>query len=386
MMDKLRRLALFNQGLGQPHAFGEGLVGTRCAIEHLGYVQLDTISVIERAHHHVLWNRVPDYQPTHLNQLVKEQHIFEYWFHAASYLPMRDYRYVLAQMASIRKGENRYFRNADPHLMNEILAQVKAEGEIRLRNIDTGKKVAQGGWWNRGPGRRALELLFMQGDLMISARNGMEKVYDLRENCLPSGIDLTLPSLNEYAQYLFNTTLRAHGVFTWKQLLHLKVGQPLRAAMQTVVLEQLDAGVITLLDNIGGQKIYADTACLEQPPAIALAVKILSPFDNLVIHRDRLSSLFAFEYRIECYVPAEKRVFGYFCLPILYGNQMVARIDCKAHRAEQRLEVLSLHLEDSFLDRDAFFPQLILEIQRFAAFNQCSIDEAQLLDTINALV
>lgn len=385
MTDKLRGLALFNQGLGKPHAFGEGVAGTRCAIEHLGYVQLDTISVVERAHHHVLWNRVPEYQPAHLNQLVKEQHIFEYWYHAASYLPMRDYRYVLAQMASIRNGENRYFRNADPHLMNEILAQVKAEGEIRLRNIDTGKKAAQGGWWNRGPGRRALELLFMQGDLMISARNGMEKVYDLRENCLPCDIDLTLPSLSEYALYLFNTTLRAHGVFTWKQLLHLKVGQPLRDAMQKVVLEQLDAGVITVLAHCGGQKIYVDSTSLEQPPTIELDVKILSPFDNLVIHRDRLSSLFAFEYRIECYVPAAKRVFGYFCLPILYGDQMVARIDCKAHRAEQRLEVLSLHLEDDFLDRDGFFPRLMLEIQRFAAFNHCSIDDEHLLDTIKAL-
>jgi uncharacterized protein YcaQ len=107
MTSQWRLLALARQGLASQPRFGAALPGTRCAIEHLGYVQIDTLSVVERAHHHVLWSRVPGYDPRHLNQLIGERHIFEYWFHAASYLPMSDYRYALPRMMSIRKGEKR---------------------------------------------------------------------------------------------------------------------------------------------------------------------------------------------------------------------------------------------------------------------------------------
>lgn len=377
MMSSLRRLALSKQGLQAPRQFGEGLAGTRHAIEHLGYVQIDTISVIERAHHHVLWSRVPGYDRGDLNALISAKHIFEYWFHAASYLPMRDYRYALPQMESVRSGENRYYSHGDKRLMGEILARVKGEGAMRQRDIDKGEK-SDGNWWNFGPGRRAIETLFMQGDLMICERNSMEKVYDLAERCLPSDIDRRRPSVSEYAAYLFDTTLRAHGVFTWKQLLHLKVGKPLRDAMRELRDHRIEAGDVKALDA-DGATVYVDVGALEQASAVDPAVKVLSPFDNLVIHRERLSSLFKFDYRIECYVAAPKRQFGYFCLPVLHGDRLVARIDCKAHRAEQRLEVLSLHLEDSALDEDQFFPALGQELQRFADFNKCPILDAPVI-------
>lgn len=396
MIESLRRLALSHQGLISPASFGTGLSGTRYAIEHLGYVQIDTISVVERAHHHILWSRVPDYQQSHLNQLVKQQHIFEYWFHAASYLPMQDYRYALPHMTSIRNGEHRYFNRGDQAFMNEILARAKAEGSIRLRNIEQGNKQNSGGWWNSSLARRSIEQLFMQGDLMISERNGMEKVYQLTEYCIPSHLDLSVPTLEEYARYLFNTTLRAHGVFAWKQLLHLKVGQKIREAMRDIVNEQLDAGVITTLAQLGSsdkesQNLYIQTDALEQIPNIELKVKILSPFDNLVIHRDRLNTLFKFDYRLECYVTPPKRVFGYFCLPILYGDQIVGRIDCKAHRAKNQFEVISLHLEPQHLnhtiaDPAHFFNALNTEIHHFAQFNQCiNINEGlhKILDQSN---
>ncbi|MFW1644337.1 winged helix-turn-helix domain-containing protein [Acinetobacter guillouiae] len=396
MIESLRRLALSHQGLISPASFGTGLSGTRHAIEHLGYVQIDTISVVERAHHHILWSRVPDYQQSHLNQLVKQQHIFEYWFHAASYLPMQDYRYALPHMTSIRNGEHRYFNRGDQAFMNEILARAKAEGSIRLRNIEQGNKQNSGGWWNSSLARRSIEQLFMQGDLMISERNGMEKVYQLTEYCIPSHLDLSVPTLEEYARYLFNTTLRAHGVFAWKQLLHLKVGQKIREAMRDIVNEQLDAGVITTLAQLGSsdkesQNLYIQTDALEQIPNIELKVKILSPFDNLVIHRERLNTLFKFDYRLECYVTPPKRVFGYFCLPILYGDQIVGRIDCKAHRAKNQFEVISLHLEPQHInhtiaDPAHFFNALNTEIHHFAKFNQCiNINEGlhKILDQSN---
>jgi len=381
MTSQSRRLALSTQGLASQQLFGADLSGTRSAIEHLGYVQIDTLSIVERAHHHVLWNRVPDYDPLHLNQLIREQHIFEYWYHAASYLPMRDYRYALPRMISIRNGENRYYTNVDKHLMNEILARVSAEGALRVRDFDKGNK-GNGKWWNCRPGRRALDKLFMQGDLMVCERNGIEKIYDLAERCLPTGIDLRVPTLNEYAAYLFDTTLRAHGVITWKQLLHLKTGKPMRDAMRAVLDERIEAKLVSTLDNADVPTAYVDIKALEQAPTMDDgAVKVLSPFDNVVIHRDRLSTLFGFDYRIECYVPASKRVFGYFCLPILYGDKFVGRIDCKAHRASQRFEILSLNLEDGRLDRDQFFPALNDELQRLADFNKCPLLDASVIDT-----
>lgn len=223
-----------------------------------------------------------------------------------------------------------------------------------------------------GPGRKALDKLFMQGDLMVSERNGMEKVYRLREHCLPEGLDLRMPSMDEYAAYLFDTTLRAHGVFIWKQLVHLKRGHAIREAMRQILEERVSAGIVAQIDAGDRSSVYVDVQALDNLPKVGRSVRILSPFDNAVIHRDRLNTLFGFDFRIECYVPAPKRVFGYFCLPILFGDGFVGRIDCKAHRAQQRLEVLSLHLEDIRFDRDRFFAELNAELRRFATFNRCT--------------
>lgn len=371
MTSSLKQLTLFNQGLGKTSRFAKGLEGTLQAIEHLGYVQIDTISVVERAHHHILWSRVPDYELSHLNSLVGERQIFEYWYHAASYLPMKDYRYALPAMMSVRNGESRYFNRGDQHLMNEILVRVRAEGKIRLRDIDKNNKKSLGNWWNTGPGRRAFEQLYMQGDLMICERNGMEKVFDLTERCLPENIDLSMPTLYEYAQYLFNNTLRAHGAFTWKQLVHLKKND-LKETMRVVLKEHIDAGVVSAIKLEKGQMLYVEVAALEQKFNTEFGLKILSPFDNSLIHRDRLASLFEFDYRIECYVPAAKRVYGYFCLPILYQDELVGRLDCKAHRSIKELEVISLHLEKTVKNKELFFFELQQELKRFAVFNQCS--------------
>ncbi|MEQ1090233.1 crosslink repair DNA glycosylase YcaQ family protein [Acinetobacter pittii] len=371
MTSSLKQLTLFNQGLGKTSRFSKGMDGTLQAIEHLGYVQIDTISVVERAHHHILWSRVPDYELSHLNSLVGERQIFEYWYHAASYLPMKDYRYALPAMMSVRNGESRYFNRGDQHLMNEILARVRAEGKIRLRDIDKNNKKSLGNWWNTGPGRRAFEQLYMQGDLMICERNGIEKVFDLTERYLPENIDLSMPTLYEYAQYLFNNTLRAHGAFTWKQLVHLKKND-LKETMRVVLKEHIDAGVVSAIKLENGQTLYVDVAAMEQKVSTDFGLKILSPFDNSLIHRDRLASLFEFDYRIECYVPAAKRVYGYFCLPILYQDELVGRLDCKAHRSIKELEVISLHLEKTVKNKELFFFELEQELKRFAAFNQCS--------------
>ncbi len=369
MTSQLRHLTLHQQGLSKP-LFGNGLAGTLAAIKHLAYVQIDTLSVVERAHHHVLWSRVPDYDLNHLNLLVKEQQIFEYWYHAASYLPMRDYRFALPNMKSVREGKQHHFKDADPQLMKHILNRVATEGPLRMRDFKDPQR-SKNKSWNWGPVRRAFDRLFMQGDLMVCQRNGMEKIYDLAEHCLPADINLTMPTTNEYANYLFDNTLRAHGVFTWKQLLHLKTGPAIRDAMQQVVEQRLQAGEIVQLNNDDLPVTFVSCKLAEPATTPKNTVKILSPFDNAVIHRDRLSALFNFDYRIECYLPKNKRVYGYFCLPVLFGDRFVGRIDCKAHRADKKFEVLSLHLETDALDEEVLLLELNIALRKFADFNQC---------------
>lgn len=368
-----RRLALASQGLESRKRFGKGLAGALAAIEHLGYVQIDTLSVVVRAHHHVLWSRVPDYSLQHLNQLASAGQIFEYWFHAAAYLPMRDYRFALPRMLSFRRGESPYFKSVDKTLMAEILARVRGEGVLKTRDL---KESAQGKgfWWNHGPGRRALDKLFMQGDLMIRERNGMEKLYVLPEQLLPAGVNQQEPTAEEMAAYLLDNAVRAHGVFTLGQLLHLRTGKPLRKAMRELLQARLEQGAVQKLNDPAQPDTYAVVGehQVARHPQAGAEVRLLSPFDNAVIHRERLMQMFNFEYRLESYVPATQRKYGYFCLPILWQGAFVGRIDCKADRAAARLHVHNLHLEQGWVP-DALFHQRLQEaISELARFCGCT--------------
>jgi len=160
---KLRRIALNQQGLLRAESFGRGKRAVLRAIERLGYVQIDTISVVERAHHHVLWTRVPNYSPRHLEQLVSERKLFEYWYHAAAFLPMADYRFSLPRMRQLN-GERNWYKNGDRKLMLEILARIEVEGPLRARNFEDAR-TSNSGWWDWKPAKQALEQLFMQGEL-----------------------------------------------------------------------------------------------------------------------------------------------------------------------------------------------------------------------------
>lgn len=368
-----RRLALASQGLESRKRFGKGLAGALAAIEHLGYVQIDTLSVVERAHHHVLWSRVPDYSLQHLNQLASAGQIFEYWFHAAAYLPMRDYRFALPRMLSFRRGESPYFKSVDKTLMAEILARVRGEGVLKTRDLKESVK-GKGFWWNHGPGRRALDKLFMQGDLMIRERNGMEKLYVLPEQLLPAGVNQQEPTAEEMAAYLLDNAVRAHGVFTLGQLLHLRTGKPLRNAMRELLQARLEQGAVQKLNDPAQPDTYAvvgEHQAARHPQAGA-EVRLLSPFDNAVIHRERLMQMFNFEYRLESYVPATQRKYGYFCLPILWQGAFVGRIDCKADRAAARLHVHNLHLEQDWVPDALFHQRLQDAISELARFCGCT--------------
>ncbi|MFK8015347.1 MAG: winged helix-turn-helix domain-containing protein [Gammaproteobacteria bacterium] len=368
---RLQRVALQRQGLSGARPFGRGLDATLSAVEHLGYVQIDTLAVVERAHHHTLWTRVPDYQPQMLHQLVYERRVFEYWSHAASYLPMRDYRFALPRMMAARRGELVYAK-AQPKYLREVSARIRGDGPLKARDFEA-KSKRKGSWWNWKQTKRALEQLFTQGDLMISGRDGMEKIYDLAERVLPSATDTREPSLAELADYLVKTALRANGFTTLKQLAHLRPGRALRDALAASLAQQMEAETVVELAVEGMPTVYADQAAINATlPRTAATLRLLSPFDNAVIHRDRVEQLFAFNYRMECYLPKSKRQFGYFCLPILFRDQLIGQVDCKAHRTQQHFEMIHVHLNTAGLEPDQWLPAFRHSVRRFAAFNHCT--------------
>ncbi|MGE8513670.1 MAG: winged helix-turn-helix domain-containing protein [Chryseobacterium culicis] len=358
------------QGLIHSTPFGTGKTAVLNAVEHLGYIQIDTLSMVERAHHHTLWTRIPDFQTDYLEELVEDRKVFEYWFHAASYLPMQDFRYVLPQMLTIKRGESRYY-NADPKVMEYVMDTIRNEGPKRARDFENESHKA-GSWWNWKPAKLALERLFMQGDLMISGRSGMQKTYDLAERVLPSFIDTMEPTPLEFAEYLVKTNLRAYGFTTVKQITHLRKGNDLKKNVNTVLKTMLDKGEISQVKIEGLSSAFIRNDVFEKTFDLKDSnIHLLSPFDNSIIHRDRIRQIFDFDFRLECYTPKEKRQYGYFCLPILYGDQFIGRVDCKAHRKEKKLELIHLHIENNTLDIELWLKPFAETIKRFAVFNGC---------------
>jgi len=371
MRKRLQRITLHSQGLTKTKAFGSGKQAVLNALEHLAYIQIDTISVIERAHHHTLWTRIPDYQNKQLNQLVEEGKAFEYWFHAASYLPMRDFRFALPRMLFFKQEGSRFYNNVDAKTVDYVYDKIKLDGPQKAREFINPKKKS-GTWWNWKPAKLALEKLFMQGDLMISGRNGMEKMYELTERVLPSNINSSTPSPLELAEYLVRVNLQAYGFTTIKQITHLRRGNELRKNVQKVLLNLIEENKVKRIDLDGVPSIFVQSDLMEKTfKKPAAQVRLLSPFDNAIIHRDRITQLFNFDYRLECYVPKAKRQYGYFTLPILFGEKFIGRVDCKAHRKDTLFELVHFHLEDEQVAYELLLQPLVKTLQQFAVFNCC---------------
>lgn len=345
------------------------------AIRHLGYVQIDTISVVARAHHHTLWNRARGYRPAHLERLLANQKIFEYWAHAAAYLPVEDYRFCLPRMRAIAGGRRHWYA-PDRKMMKRVLQRITAEGALRARDFESAgeARAKPPAMWDWKPSKRALEQLFMEGELMVARRDGFSKVYDLTRRVLPSGVDTVPPSDAEYARFLARRFLRANGLGRAEEIAYLRSG--MRALVAKCMQRMARRGGLVPV-QVRGRIYYAlpeALALLERRLARA-RLRILSPFDNLLIQRERMRQLFDFDYRLECYTPAAKRMHGYFALPVLWGGELVARMDCKAERANRRLLVRNFVSEPRLQAKDAFTDALARELIRFAAFNGCEAVE-----------
>lgn len=371
-VEQARKLVLLSQWLPWIKPAGKAMDGTLSAVCHLGYIQIDTISVIARAHHHTLWNRNRRYQPAHLTQLLAEKKIFEYWSHAAAYLPMADYRFSLRPMRAYATGQRHWFE-PNPKMMKSVLRRVAREGPLRAQDFEGERGKAD--MWDWKPAKQALEQLFMAGTLMVLRRQGFHKVYDLAERVLPPGVDTTLPSETEQARFLITRFLQANGLGQAAEIAYQRRG--VKPMVARCLADMTAQGEVIQL-GVKGEIYYALPASLGllHQPLQRKRLKILSPFDNLLIQRKRVQHLFDFDYRIECYTPAHKRKHGYFSLPLLWNGKLVARMDCKAERRERVLVIRDFVSEDSFKHKsplvESLVESLVTELAHFARFNQCA--------------
>lgn len=367
-----RKLVLNSQRMHSPNTFGRGVDAVSAAIEHLNYIQIDTISVIERAHHHTLWNRVNAYNARLLDLALNEARVFEYWSHAAAYLPMRDFRFTLPKKKELSEGGKHWY-DKDPKEAAYVLAKIRSEGPLKASDFKQERSISGSGWGAHKPAKRSLERLFMEGKLMVSHRQGFQKVFDLTERVLPSTVDCRFPSREECLDYFIFSTLKANGLSTVAEICYLRKG--IKADVQQRCVELLEGHKLVILKC--GVKEYVATPNFETILSNRSSfnkVKIVSPFDNLLIQRQRMRDLFDYDYQIECYVPEAKRRFGYFVLPILMGQNFIGRLDAKIDRKSEILSIKNTYFElpnnkISQYDSSVFQTEFRKTLSQFLAFN-----------------
>jgi uncharacterized protein YcaQ len=335
-----RQLWLRAQRLDTAAPFGEGPEATAAAVEHLGYVQIDTINVIERCHHHILWNRIPGYRRADLRQAQSvDKSVFEYWTHALSYIPAKDFRFFIAAMKRHRRDGHKWFASVSTADLRKVMTLIRKDGALTIRDIEDDVLVEKEHLWaSRKPSKRALQLAFYTGALTISERNGMLKTYDLMERHF--GWDkLPKPaSAKDISNYLLDRALRAQGIVSLDSICHMdaKNKSSIRQLIQSRV--RRNELVPVSLEGSGKLEHWARLEDIDGAGEQASEmVHILSPFDPLIIQRKRLQLFFDYTHRFEAYLPKEKRVFGYFALPVLVGDRIVAAIDLKTDRKTQKL-------------------------------------------------
>lgn len=334
-----QRIWLRAQRLDTPSPFGDGPQATPAAISHLGYVQIDTINVIERCHHHILWTRIPSYRRRHLHQAqTLDKTVFEYWTHALSYIPTHDLPYFIGDMRDPRHTPKRWFSTVTPADLRRIIARIRREGALSIRDINDDVLVEKDHLWaSHKPSRRVLQMAFHTGRLTISEREGMLKTYELTERHFQWDRPPRKATGRQVADYLLDRALRSQGVISLDSACYLNARhKPLvRPAIDARVRKQQLVPVH--IDGVAGAGYWTTPETLAGIPDATEHVHILSPFDPLVIQRKRLAALFGYQHVFEAYLPREKRVFGYFGLPVLVDGEIVAVLDTKADRERRKL-------------------------------------------------
>jgi uncharacterized protein YcaQ len=363
-----RKIILDAAGLARKAQFGTGIEAVYQVIDHLGFVQLDTNYVVERAHHHVMAARIPDYQPEWLADLCEDGRIFEYMTSDAGYLPMRDFRFSLPVKEAF-KTQRKPVTQAEASFMKQMMDQVERDGAVMVGDFENDRQEASSGWWDWRPAKVALERLYLNGSLMISRTKTFQKVYDLPLNLVPQETDLTMPTDEEYARFVIHRTLGALGITSTKEM-----AWRARRVKGNLVKKELEKMTQTgklktvIVDGLKGSFYMLPNQKIDIQ--LSNEVFILSPFDILNVFRHRLKDFFNFDYQIECFVPAPKRQYGYFSLPVLAGETFIARMDAKADRKQKVLIVHNLHFEAIDLDQ-IIIEKFIESLKAFVRFNRC---------------
>jgi uncharacterized protein YcaQ len=322
------------------------------AIRRMGALQIDTIHVVNRSPYLVLWSRLGSYEPRWLDELLAERRLFEYWSHEASFLPIEDYplyRHRMVEPGSLGWKYSHAWIEQHRRVVDEVLAAIRARGPVRSADFERADGKG-GGWWSWKPQKRALELLFTAGELMIVRRERFQRVYDLRERVLRAGSSDSPATHEEALRALAQKAVAALGITTasWVADYFRTAKRATRALVPALAGE----GVLVPVAVEGWREpAYVHPSRLRLVERAARGAlrptltTVLSPFDPLVWDRARTRAVFGFDYRLECYVPAPARRWGYFALPILRRGRLIGRLDAKAHRASGVFEVKTIWLE-----------------------------------------
>jgi uncharacterized protein YcaQ len=337
-----RRLWLRAQRLDAAEPFGAGPAATPAAVAHLGYLQIDTIHVIERSHHHILHTRIPSYRREDLQQAQSiDKTVFEYWTHALSYLPTESMRFYVRQMRRDWRRRIVWFGKVSDQDLRRVLSRIRRHGAITIRDLDHDVRADKDySWGSRKPSKRALEAAFYKGLVTVSRRTGMVKTYELLTRHFGWDRLPRAASEAETLDYLLDRALRSQGVVSVDSICYQDAAR--KPAMARLVESRVRRKELipVQVDGAGRLSHWVRPEALDTIPAPAEEpIHILSPFDPLIIQRKRLRLFFDYEYRFEAYVPRDKRVFGYFVCPVLIGDRIVAGLDLKADRERQKLLV-----------------------------------------------
>lgn len=372
-----RSVMLAAQGLHRRPAKKATKADVLRAVRRMGALQIDTIHVVARSPYLVLWSRLGDYEPRWLDELLAEGRLFEYWSHEACFLPTEDYPLYRHRMLDAESQGWHYSRPwVESHRaeVERLLAFIRERGAVRSADFARTDGKA-GGWWEWKTEKRALEMLFTAGELMIARRVNFQRVYDLRERVLPSWHDGRLPAPEEARRELALKAVRALGITTarWvadyfrtekRETLDTVSALAREGALLTARVEGWDEPALFHPEN---RKLVNDAAAGRLGAELTT---LLSPFDPLVWDRARARAAFGFDYRLECYTPAPKRRYGYFTLPILRRGALVGRLDAKAHRKEGVFEVKSVHLEQGVVACDELLGDVASAIRECAVWHK----------------
>jgi uncharacterized protein YcaQ len=346
-----RRLALSSLGFGVRKPARAGVSHVRATVKRLGAIQIDSVNVLARAHYMPVFSRYGPYPMTALDSLAYEKReLFEFWGHAACYMPVELYPYFRFRMDAHRKAD--YFKNADPavkRFIERVYREVRDRGPLAASEV-TGSGKAKGNWWGWSDGKRAIEALWRTGRVAIAGRRRFQRLYDIPERVIPKAVlDAPAPSADDARKHLLVTAAIAHGIGAASDIAgYFHLGnwwdrQPVngkrgRSEAPRLVRELVEEGRL-LPASVEGWDEPAYVAPNAKVPSKVDARALVSPFDPLIWNRTPTKRLFRFDYQIEIYVPQPKRIYGYYCLPFALGDELVARVDLKADRKTQTLVV-----------------------------------------------